>query len=434
MEIPINKFHHHLYTVSTFGKFKTQIHDGPWGCGKTTSTCYGLGLVSKCFQNIGVTSLTIICAGKTQAAAKKNIGASLKGLFGDDFKYTQSTKDDGLTKDAKLFGQNLIFVGLNDSSAEEKFRGVSEVFCILHDECTLQTEDQYLYLDGRLRGTYKKAKEAVRNIEDINSLEYLVLHDIKYGFYVGTCNPDSPEHFMKKLIDGGKVAHLKWNMDDACWDGADEYYAERLAKYEVGSLHYNRYLLGEWTGAEGMVFSSFNKLRNVLNSTEVDADLYQFDRVILGVDYGSNHTTAILLIGVSDGNYIVIKEYGFRNTAPSDIVYEIKKIYDYVEDQGARINALYIDPAAKALKDELMKQKINYVNAMNEHSAGIGCVNSKLNIGELLVFDICTKLIAEIFSYIYKGTKNGKDEVVKINDDYCDALRYAVYTDSQLHP
>jgi phage terminase large subunit len=51
----------------------------------------------------------------------------------------------------------------------------------------------------------------------------------------------------------------------------------------------------------------------------------------------------------------------------------------------------------------------------------------------LFILDTCTELINEIYGYKWKDTSNGKDEVVKIVDDLCDAMRYAIYTDSQLH-
>lgn len=52
------------------------------------------------------------------------------------------------------------------------------------------------------------------------------------GFYVGTCNPDSPTHFIKQFIDSGDYASLLWTMDNACWDGAKDYYDGLINDYK----------------------------------------------------------------------------------------------------------------------------------------------------------------------------------------------------------
>ena len=91
---------------------------------------------------------------------------------------------------------------------------------------------------------------------------------------------------------------------------------------------------------------------------------------------------------------------------------------------------MYIDPSAAALKDELRKVGIDYVNAFNSHKDGIGTVRSFLALSKLIIFDTCTNLINEFYSYQFKSETS--DEVVKIEDDFVDALRYGVHTDSTI--
>ena len=67
---------------------------------------------------------------------------------------------------------------------------------------------------------------------------------------------------------------------------------------------------------------------------------------------------------------------------------------------------------------------------MNSHIDGIGCIQTNLSLDKLFILDNCEYLISEMYSYRYKDTTNGKDEVIKVGDDFVDALRYGVYTDT----
>lgn len=76
---------------------------------------------------------------------------------------------------------------------------------------------------------------------------------------------------------------------------------------------------------------------------------------------------------------------------------------------------------------------MSYINAMNRHSDGIGCVQSLLSTEQLFILETCENLISEIYTYHYKDTTNGQDEVFKLDDDFVDSMRYGVYTDSATH-
>lgn len=408
------KSYNHLYTILTFGTFKQFIHHGAFGTGKTYSVCEALGIHCKMLQQLGITGLNIVLAGKTQGAVKKNIGNTLTKLFGENFKYCKSTKD-GYYKDAVLYSQNIIIVGMNDSSAEAKFRGLTDVYCIFHDECTLCTEDQHNFMIGRLRGEFK----------GIDFPAWVVP-----SFFIGCCNPDVPTHFIKKMIDDG-VDNLMWAEKDACYSTAPAYYNMLRKKYKNNKLFYDRYLLGQWTTIEGLVFKSFNLKEHVLDE-EYDIDLMSVDRLLLGVDYGGSHPTALCLVAVVDKTYIVAKTMYLKDTAPSTIVDIISSWLDEYRQKGKEIDALYIDPSAKGLKDELTKRKIQYIHGKNEHRGGIGCIDSLFSLNLLYILSGNDILVNELFGYKYKEN-SVKEEVVKINDDLCDAMRYAIYSDWLAH-
>lgn len=404
-----------LYTIKTFAR-KSEgqfvLHSGCFGCGKTYSLTEAFGLYCLKMRDLGITGLNFVLLGKTQQSVKKNMCNVLSKLFGDDFRYDGS-KRDGKVKDAVLFDQDLHIIGLNDSGAESKFRGISDIMGVLHDEAVLCTQEQFNFIASRLRGD-----------EDPRIPPEYVQH-----WYIGSTNPDAPTHFLLELVKDGTMKMVRWFMRDACWKGAKEYYEKLKQLYKGNPSFFARYLKGEWVSADRMVYPMFNPKVHILDDVDISYD--QMLENFIAVDYGSDHPTGILIISRNhQGIYIVSKERKLRNTAPSDIVQAIAEFIDLLVDSNSYCSTVYVDPSAKGLKDELTKRKIEYTNALNSHEDGIGCIRTMLSTSRLYILSVCTGLISEIYTYRYKDTTNGKDEVVKIGDDLVDTMRYGVYTNS----
>lgn len=426
-----------LKTIRDFATEKMVVHSGPFGCGKTRCLVEAFGWYCMRLQELGTVGLTFILAGRTQQAVKRNMCNVLTDLFGNDFKYTGSHAD-GKDKDATLFGQNIYLIGFNDNSSREKFQGITEIIGILHDECTLCSQEQFDYAIGRLRGEINTDQDTEDNREYIeindNSI-YKNTVKIPEGtvsmWYCGSCNPDRPNHFIKQYIDSGIIHNVKWYRHDAIWKGSEEYYNKLALQYKNNPAFFARYLKGQWTSADRMIYCMFQPHVHIINTIDFSIDYKAFKRNFISIDYGGDHPTAIILGSINfQGIYIISKELKIRNTAPSDICGEVGKFIKYVNDEGGVINNIFIDPSAKALKDELTKFDIHYDNAMNSHADGIGFIQNQFSLNKLFILSNCTELLGEIYSYHYKDNNSGKDEVYKVDDDLVDAMRYGVYTDS----
>ena len=408
-----------LYVIRDFAKNKKQqfvLHSGPFGCGKTYSLMVAFGFYCLQLKQAGVQGLNFVLLGKTQQSVKKNMCNVLSKVFGADFKYDGSRKN-GIVKDATLFGQNLYIIGLNDTSSETKFRGISDIMGILHDEAVLCSKDQFDYIMGRLRGTHNN----------------LVPDEFVQQWYVGSTNPDAPTHFILDYVKRGILKINNWCIEDAAWEGCVDYYNRLKLLYKDNPSFYARYLLGKWVAADRMVYSMFNPKKHVIDSQSNFIDYKSMRRNFISIDYGSDHPTAVLLTSVNWQNiYIISKEYKFRNTAPSDIVQHVGMMVQFLIDNGSYCDDIYVDPSSVAIKDELIKRGLKYNNALNEHQAGIGFIQTLMALGRLLILDCCENLIGEIYSYKFKDNNSGKDEVVKLDDDFCDSMRYGCYTDSVL--
>lgn len=433
-----------METIVNFAKDKMVVHSGPFGVGKTRCLVEAFGIYCMRLQELGTVGLTFILAGKTQQSVKRNMCNVLTNSFGNNFSYYKGNKD-GLDRDAVLFGQNIYIIGFNDSSSREKFQGISDIMGILHDECTLCKQEQFDYAIGRLRGEVNVVGDDDISEDD----EYIEIDDNDMDFdiksvalpegtttmwYVGSCNPDAPNHFIKRYIDDGILKNVRWYCKDAIWSGAKAMY-DRLRKlYKNNVAFLSRYVNGEWTSSDRMVYPMFNPKQHIIHYECDERTNYEsMKRNFIAADYGSDHPTAILLISLTySGEYVVNKEKKLERTAVSDIVIEIGKFIDYLASMNCGYHTVYVDPAAATLKDEMRKNGIKYQDALNRHDAGIDCIRNRLSLNSLFIVDECENLLDEMYSYSFKenNENSGKDEVVKVKDDFCDAMRYGVYTDS----
>ena len=68
------------------------------------------------------------------------------------------------------------------------------------------------------------------------------------------------------------------------------------------------------------------------------------------------------------------------------------------------------------------------MSARNSRDEGIGYIRTLLSRGDLVVDRSCNEIRNEFLTYSFKNKDS--DDVIKLGDDFLDALRYAVYSDS----
>lgn len=404
-----------LQVIKNFGKEKLVLHSSCMGTGKTYGICSAFVVYCAMMEKLGIHGLNFVLLADSQATAKRNLGNILSLLAGENFKY-DSSKRTGVVKDAMLFSHNIYICGLSDSRSVERFRGISNITGIIQEEVTLSTEEQFALINSRLRGEYPQ--------EILNKWP----NGYVLRWWVGSTNPGAPNHYIKKKADSGDITMVQWFQEDAKYQGAKEYFEDLKKLYAGMPALYKRNVEGEWTSAEGAVYVMFNPKVHILKDMEVDLTRIKYS--IISIDYGSNHPTAILLIAKTyENKYIVYKEVKLQRTAPSQIIQRIREEMDFIEGAGGTVGFVTVDPSAVGLKDEMDLNSISYIEAYNKHTDGIAYVGSLLTEVKLAILEECTNLINEIFNYRYKPNSIRDGEVVKEGDDFCDALRYGVYTD-----
>ena len=404
------------YFMNSDGDLLDQaVNIGCMGCGKTYNIMESFGYYLLSLKELGYKDLKYVLIGKTYNAIKKNMLNVLSKLYGSDFRYDHSTKE-GMVCDARLFGFPLFFIPLNDSQAETRIRGLSDITGAILDEHVLIPEEQYVLILSRIRGGADLPPEYMNN------------------WLISSTNPDSPSHWLlKNYIQKGLIKVIQWRHRDAGWNGF-HLYMERIKRtYRHMPAFYERYVLGRWKAAEGLVFSAFNAKMNVV---EGNIDYNYVLRSWISVDYGSNHKTSVQVHHMlTTGIRVVSQNVTFTRTSVSAICRRIASLLDEQRayNSNKTIN-IYVDSAAQSIIDELREMQIDALNAKKDVIPGNTYVNEQFDSCMLIILlnEGTQELIDEIYGYKYKTAPNAKDgEVVKIDDDCCDALRYGVYSDAK---
>lgn len=400
-----------IETALTIGKYPERIHVGPYGCGKTRQIVLGLGLKVR-DEKPG--KLGHLLCGKTSALAKSNMGDTLAELFGSNFKYTQSRRQDAKSKDALLFNHRIYFGGMNDKESIKRVLGKSYKSLTL-DELTSISEENYQQLKGRLRGDPPHWIEASTNPDSPNHWLY---------HYLGLDIDDEEEQ--RRFRESRGITLVNWSKDDALYEGAAEYYKKLEESYGIGSIYYERGVLGHWRSAGDLVYGdSFKPREHIIARAELIGARYKWFK--LGIDFGMENPTVCLVIGVMPkGEHILLDEVYMPHAKNlDDIVDAIIKTYNLYGEVIGKCFGIYIDPSAAVLIKQLKKAGLgNIKKADNDVVGGIMKVNTFLNTGLLYVASNCTETIREFYTYQYSKKL---DETVEKRYDHCmDALRYVI--------
>jgi hypothetical protein len=183
-----------------------------------------------------------------------------------------------------------------------------------------------------------------------------------------------------------------------------------------------RFRDGAWVKAEGVVYDKFDEGMIVR-----PADLPErFDRFAAGQDFGLNITN--VKIGLRGDCVYVLADYGSYNMTTQSFNEELlaRKWFSWQGEGGAVIPVdfpIYCDPAG----GERIQEITNGVKANNSVEAGIDYINAKIERGQFFVSAACAGVLSEIWDYC----RDEAGEIVKVNDHFMDALRYAVFSDVQ---
>lgn len=231
------------------------------------------------------------------------------------------------------------------------------------------------------------------------------------------CNPESPNHwFYTEWIQHAKernALHLHFQLEDN--PSLSEAIIQRYKSLYTG-VFYQRYIMGEWVLAEGLVYDFGED--NITDEQPAGAEYY------ISVDYGTLNPFSAGLWSVSGGKAVRIKEYYYDGRA------EKKQLTDeeYCDQitklsEGYNIRQVIVDPSAASFITALRKRKFAVRQANNDVLDGIRRTAVYLRDGNIKIHRSCADSIREFGLYRW-DEKSTEDKVIKENDHAMDEIRY----------
>lgn len=236
------------------------------------------------------------------------------------------------------------------------------------------------------------------------------------------CNPDSCYHWLKReWIDKKReknLLYLTLTLDDN--PSLLPYIKERYHRLYSG-VFYERFVLGRWVSAEGLVYPMFDRSRLVTASLPKD-----MTRFAVSCDYGTVNPTSMGLWGESGGVWYRVGEY-YYDSKREGARRTDEEHYAALERlcAGRDVERVIVDPSASSFIECIRRHKrYKVTTAKNDVLAGIGRVSDALLSGSIRFHESCTDSLREFTLYRWDGT--GKDSPLKENDHAMDDIRYFV--------
>ena len=237
-------------------------------------------------------------------------------------------------------------------------------------------------------------------------------------------NPDHPNHWLKKdyidKADNKRIISNHFTVFDNIF--LNQRYVDNLIATTPSGMFTERGIYGRWVSGEGAVYRDFKE--DMLVS---DKDIPTDDITVYyaGVDWGYEHHGTIVVCGkTADGRVYLLEEHSAQYQEIDywvDVAKNIKKRFGNIK--------FYADSARPEHVSRFKREGIGCINADKSVLSGIEQVAKLMKQG---CFFVCSEKVNKFKDEIYQYVWNEKTgEPVKNNDDVLDALRYAIYTESQ---
>lgn len=233
-----------------------------------------------------------------------------------------------------------------------------------------------------------------------------------------SCNPDSPMHwFYREWILGHEqknALYLHFCLEDN--PSLSEKTIQRYKSIYSGTF-YDRYILGKWTAAQGLVYDLPEE--SVVDKYPDHGEYY------VSCDYGTMNPFSLGLWCVNGDTGYRIAEY-YHDGRESGVQLTDEEYYDALERlcDGYQIRAVVVDPSAASFITLIKRRgRFRVKKADNDVMSGIRLTAGYLKSGKLKIYCGCENALRE-FSLYRWDDKADKDKVIKENDHAMDDIRY----------
>lgn len=404
-----------------YGNHRWNIKSGATRSGKTYLDI-DFKIVDRIIERRGKSGIAIIC-GKNYGTIERNVIIPLREVYGNLIGSITNTSKNKSTH-IMIADEPVYLFGAGDISRIDTLRGSSV---------------KYAYCD---------------EVVSYNPLFFEMLKsrlDKEYSICDLTCNPDNPNHWFKEFMDSDVDKWvLHFTIDDNPF--LPPVFVEQLKKEYEGTVYYDRYILGLWVNAEGLIFLQFanNKSKYTVDKTE------NIIKIDIGVDFGGNKSKTMFIAsgiirtlenrsGTLTESYklVVLEEHHVKEKttgAGIDAEQVASEHYDFYKTVAEKYNIIpqvswcdHFDLAIIQIRNyHKMKGSNHKVDKVDKSSITLPdyilTINSLLNIEKLLILSQNIRVIESLSTLLY-DEKSNKDAV--LDDGTCDvdtydAFRYSI--------
>lgn len=350
-------------------------------------------------ERIGKDGLVVIL-GVTKSTIERNVLEPMRSIYGDTLVGTISSDNTVI-----LFGEKCYALGAEKITQVSKIRGASIKYCY-GDEVADWSQEVFALLKSRL--------------------------DKEYSCFDGTFNPQNPSHWLKQFLDSDADIYAQtYTIDDNPFLPAA--FVENLKREYAGTVFYGRYILGEWTQAEGMIYPMY------IDALEKPFD-DRWEDFAVSCDYGTQNAFAALLWARRGAVWHLIAEFRYsgrdtgRQKTDDDYVRDIERFVEAVPPERRQGLLVIIDPSAASFIAAIRRSRYGFRvrKADNDVLDGIRDTAVCMQRGTIRIFDTCRETIKEFEGYVWD--EKAEDKPVKVDDHMMDALRYFVKTMRLVRP
>mgnify|MGYP004556124123 FL=1 len=315
---------------------------GATQCGKTYIDTLFL-IPERIRERIGLKGLVFI-VGVSKGTIQRNVIEPLQELWGNKL-----VTDIGSNNIATILGEKVYCIGADNVGMVRKFRGA---------------RIKYLYID---------------EVVDINQ-EVFDLLKSRLSFEYSCCdasgNPQSKTHHIKKFLESDVDVYIQhYTLFDNPF--LPQKYVEELCKEYKGTVYYNRYILGQWCNAEGLIFQQIaNDYKRYITTT------VQLNSIIsIGIDWGGNkskHSITATKISRDFRSVQVLKASTMKATGTNtkQVFRWIINFIKEIQDKYGTVSFVFADSAEQVLNNSLNGElRVNKINLIVQDSLKIEIKN-----------------------------------------------------------
>lgn len=334
-----------------------------------------------------------VILGNTRETIRRNVLLPMQNVYG-----AQRIGNIRADNSCYMFGQQVFVLGADNSNHVDRIRGASIKYCY-GDEVTTWNREVFDMLKSRL--------------------------DKEYSVFDGTCNPAQPSHWFKEFLDSNAdIYEQNYTIDDNPF--LPKSFIENLKKEYLGTVYYDRYILGKWALAEGLIYPMY---QNAVETPPQDEP----SRYVMSLDYGTQNAFSAGLWALYGDVWWRIKEYYYsgRDTGiqktDEEYAQDLDRFTEGIGDEYDKLRVI-VDPSAASFITLLRKRgKYRVIPADNSVLDGIRETATAMQMERFKVAPCCENWRREVQGYAWDDCE-GEDRPIKVNDHAMDDTRYFVKT------